>query len=257
MNPLEKAARKDPALFAFGTDPLKRLTAEEEIDAPFEARLVSVWAYIVRRARRFTATLSQRERAHLGTDDLVNAIVLSLIEKDRKWDPRRGRYVTFAEAVARTTIVSERERSRVVRAPSNARERLERYRRMDREGTLAPGPRETMHAIEYALGEVEAIQPRTDPATDRAQTPREAAEQEATTTASRDILAVLKSIENPLEALVLARSWGLFGAIPMSAAEIAATLPQGMDARKVRIVKARTEESLPERIRRLRGITNP
>jgi hypothetical protein len=176
---LERAARRNPALYAFGTKPLKRLTYEEEAVAPFEDRLRSVWAYLVKRARRFTATLSERERAHLGTDDLLGAIVLRLVERDAKWDISRGRYITFCERLIQNAIVMERERARVVRAPSNALARLARYRVMDKEGTLGPGQRITMGAIEAALGETEVVHHHPAPITDRDETPRAAAAGEA------------------------------------------------------------------------------
>lgn len=255
MNRIERAARKEPALYAFGTKPLRRLSAEEERGAPFEDRLVSVWGYIVKRARRFVATLSERERAHLGADDLVSAIVLDLLqkEKDSRWNPDRGRYVTFVEQVIRNVTAEERERARVVRAPSNARSRLEGYRAMAREGTLKRGQEATMRAIESVLGEVEGVSVAAGPVTDPGLTPGDAAREESAARDGRDVITALRSLEDPLHALVLARSWGLFGSESFTPTEIARSLPEGYDAKKVRSIRVRAETSLRSKIRKLRA----
>ncbi len=255
MNPLDRAARRNPALFAFGTEALRRLAPEEEAAAPFEDRLRSVWGYLVRRSRRFVATLSGRERAHLGPDDLVDAIVVALLEKDARWDPGRGRYITFAEQVARNVMVAERERARVVRAPSNARSRLQKYRDLDREGKLSESKRITMHSIEAALGEVECVRPAAGPTTDRDGTPRAVAAEEARDRELRDLTSALRTVESPIHAHILARAWGLHGGEELTPAQIAAGLPGGLDARKVRTIRARAEAALKSRIQQLRDTT--
>jgi hypothetical protein len=69
------------------------------------------------------------------------------------------------------------------------------------------------------------------------------------------LVAALKGIENPVFALVLAKTWGLFGSTELSAAQIAELLPEGTDARKVRVIRDKAEGALRSRIQKLREPT--
>ncbi len=248
MTRLERDALEYPGLYAFGTAPLVPMARDCEAGAPFEARLKSVWPYIVRRARRFAATLSDRERANLEAEDLVQRITLALVERDAKWEPARGRYITFAERVIRNVVVIERERARVVEAPSNAVSRLRTYRDLAAQGKITAKQRETMLAIEGVLGETEAVRGQGPSSPDWGDTGGDVGrcgEMRA------EVVAAIRTLALPLQAYVLARSCGLFDGLTLTTEEIAAGLP-GVDAKRVRSLQARGKTSLRDRINRLR-----
>jgi DNA-directed RNA polymerase sigma subunit (sigma70/sigma32) len=240
---LERAARQSPGLFPFGTEILPRLTREEELTASFEVRLKSIWAYIVERAQRSVARMSGRERAHLDAEDLVDEIVCELLKKDEKWDPLRARYITFVGAVMRSVIIDERERARVVRAPANARARLERYRRLEAKGELKPGPRETMIAIRRCLGEVEAVHQRAGATV--------ATVAEGRLDRRRELIEGLRGL-GPVHALVLAARFGLFDGPTRTAAELGGILPGRPNPRAIRDLEAGAVEALKGRLQRIR-----
>lgn len=151
LSRIEHAAEQQPGLYAFGTKRIRSLSKDEEVDAPFERRLEAIWPWIVTRSRRFVQQLSSRERAHLSTEDLVQSIVIALLERDAKWVPARGRYITFAEAVARTVSIRSRNRARIVTAPANAARRLKHYQIQDAQGALSPAQQDTMRALQRTL----------------------------------------------------------------------------------------------------------
>ncbi len=246
MNRIERAAERDPGLFAFGTRPLKRLSAAEERDAPFEDRLRSVWSYIVERSARFATGLSVRERAHLDSVDLVQEVVVSLLEKDHKWDIAKGRYVTFCEAVMRNVLSVQLEQARVVGAPANAHGRLKEYHRREAAGTLGKASRLTMRAIEAALGEVDDVGPVCEPVFggDRDTSSPE-------TPADTVVTRAIRSLADPGHALVLGKTYGLFGGEEQTAREIAAAT--GGDPKQVQSLQGRAKTAIRKRIEKLRG----
>ncbi len=250
MTRVERDAELRPGLYAFGTGPLKRLTAAEEAVAPFENRLRSAWRYLVKRAKRWIATLSDRERAHVEAEDLLNEIVIALLERDHKWRPERGGYVTFAEQVARNVLSAKREQARVVDAPSNALGRLKVYRKRQEAGTLGPASALTMRAIECALGDSERVGPTTEPTYgDSLHRERD----EPPTPVTHEVVRALRGLDNPTHALVLGKTFGLYGGDEQSTTEIAADL--GSNARTVYAIKGRAKAALRRRIEQLRKPT--
>ncbi len=245
MTRLARAAARQPSLYPFGSVPLPRMSAAEEATAPFEARLRASWPYIVNRARRFVATLTHRERAHLSEEDLTQAIVATLLQRDGKFDIGRGRYVTFVENVSRNVIVVQREKARVVTAPANAVSRLRKLRAKSETVGLSKGQKLTMSAIERALSDTEELSHREGP-----EAPREAVRDDAP---GRDLMDAMKAMESPVLVAVMAWSCGLFGQPELNDDEIAARLPGSLSAPQVRALQGKATRAMRARIERLKG----
>ena len=261
MSRVERAAALNPALFAFGVKPLRSLSRKEEATAVFEDRLRSVWAWIVARSSRFTSSLSNRERANLSTEDLVQRIVITLMERDALWDPKRGRYITFCERIMRNASIQERERARVVAAPSNAMARLRKYRAevADRESEddfaggadhvasrdrpLSFSQRRTMMALDGVIGEVVALDDQ-DIEDVRSCT-------RCASSDSRDsLISAIQEMGTPTHAYVLARSYGLGGTAPESPAALAKRM--GVTVHDLKRIKADASDRIRDLIRRRR-----
>lgn len=206
---LEQVAEIYPALYPFGTNLDRFLDAESEKTASFEERLRSIWRYLIGKIDRFVATFTRRELAILDVEDCVHSVVEKLIENDHLWDPSRGRYSTFVDAVATSFLVTCHERSKTVMGPSNSHARLKAYRERSVDGTLTPAMRETMSRIEKAIGDYDSLD-----------------EASFTTNGHPEFdVAILRnairSFDDPLEVWVLVRRYGLFDVKKMTFREIA------------------------------------
>ncbi len=253
MNRIDRAAERDPALYPFGTEPKGnpwKLTAKQERKANFETRLRSIWKYVVRRARRFCATLTDRERSQMDAEDLVGEIVASLLEKDAKWNPERGRYVTFAESVMRNVLSLKREHARVVAAPANAAGRLRQYQELYAQGKLSPASTRTMRAIEGALGETETVSPTVDPPFGADREHNGHTTLAATRTMETEVSEALRTLDDPRQCLVLGRTYGLFGGDEQTPKQIADAI--GTDSNAVRNLQGRAKNAMRRRIEKLR-----
>lgn len=209
---LEKAAKDFPALYPFGTNLTQFLDAEEEKTAPFEERLRSAWRYLAGRVNRFSATLKPREAAVFDVEDVVNSVVERLVEKDHLWDPARGRYSTFVEAVMMSVLATCHERARTVTGPTNSFARLRIYREREAEGTLTPSMRETMDRLERVMGDYESIDGKQFESNghDRID--------------SILLRRALREFKDPIQVWVLVRKFGILGMEAMSMGDIARTL---------------------------------
>lgn len=242
---MERAARREPALYPFGTRPLRRLTAEEEIEAPLADRLQSVWAYLCRRARRFVDGLSARERANYSAEDVTQEIVAILMQKDTKWDHTRARYLCFCEQVCRTELINLRARMRAVHAPSNALRRLADYRTRAAAGTLPPRQHRVMRALERALRDGDSLGLHGGPIAADEQAGATVGRLEEADALHAEIVAALREI-GPLESMVIGRTYGLFGGSPQGATTISLAIPPG--PRRIKAILADAEEALRDRL---------
>ncbi len=253
MNRVDRAARERPGLYPFGTEPEGnpwKLTAAKERKAPFEVRLRSIWKYIVRRALRFAAVLTERERSNLDAEDLASEITAALLEKDHKWEPDRARYVTFAENIIANVLSAKREQARVVAAPANAAGRLRRYQERHAAGTLSPEATRTMHAIEAALGEVEAVAADADPTFGSERDRQGPSSLHLTKQTNAEINEAIRELQDPRQALILGKTFGLYGCDEQTTREIADSI--GGSAQEVRSIQARAKTALRKRIEKLR-----
>lgn len=229
----DRLADQFPALYPFGIDLPVFLDATEERSAPFERRLESVWRYVARRVKRFAATLGPRESAVLDVEDVVQAVVEQLTEKDHLWDPGRGRYLTFVEAAMKSILAGCHERARTVTGPSNSYARMKGYREREELGTLTRPMRETMERLRIVMGDFEQLGGD------------EVAVVEVEDDVDvRSLVCAIKKLDNPIHAWVIVRRHGLFGVVEMSFAEIAERLEMDEKAarRIARIARARLKK---------------
>jgi DNA-directed RNA polymerase specialized sigma24 family protein len=207
---LERDASEYPALYPFGVEVVAFLSAEDEVDAPFEARLRSVWRYVVGRIRRFAATLTPRESAVLDVEDIIHSVVAQLIEKDPYWDPDRGKYSTFVENIILNVLSTCHEQARAVSGPANSFARLKDYHARRNQGTLTRSMSDTMRAIERVMQDFSSVATSLEP-------PDPAAEPVEIPT----ILHALRSLEDPIQVWALVNRYGLFGSSPLTFRQIA------------------------------------
>ncbi len=234
-------------MFPFGTQPLDRLSREAEAVAPFEERLRSVWRYLVKRVKRFSACLSEHERSHMGPGDLVNDVVIALLEKDQLWSIERGRYVTFAEQVMRNVLSEKREDARVVSAPSNAYGRLRNYHGLHAQEILSARSTITMRAIEAVLATPEALNEDLDPAF------KEMLRSDCNDIpdpANTELTQAIRDLGDPRQSLVLGKTYGLFGGSEETPEQIARRLRSTSKA--VKNLQARAKTALRRRIQAMR-----
>lgn len=215
---LAQDARDYPALYPFGLDVTHFLDPDEETTAPFEARLKSTWRYIVKRVKIFAATLRPREAAILDCEDIVNAIVLQLIEKDHFWDPERGKYSTFVENIIRNVLSTCHEQARAVTGPSNSHGRLQGYQERQRSGTMTRGMERTMTAIRHVMGDFDSL--------------AEEADKDPADFDVQGLLRSLRRIDDPISVWALVHKYGLLGTEPLTYKQIARHL-------RIREAKAR------------------
>jgi RNA polymerase sigma factor (sigma-70 family) len=81
-------------------------------------------------------TLQSRERANYDVEDVLMECWLALRDRDDKYDPERGRYITFAGPVIEHHLYAIREKARVVRSPRNSSCRLNGYAQAEAEGKI-------------------------------------------------------------------------------------------------------------------------
>lgn len=229
---LEQAARDFPALYPFGTNLTKFLDAEEEKTASFEERLRSAWRYLAGRVNRFSATLKPRESAVFDVEDVVNSVVERLVEKDHLWDPARGRYSTFVEAVMMSVLATCHERARTVTGPTNSFARLKTYHEREADGTLTLSMKETMDRLERAMGDYETIDSR-----------------HFETNGHDDVDSILlrkalRTFDDPIQVWVIVRKSGILGMEPMTMKAIAETL--GISEKDVRKINRSARKKLKE-----------
>lgn len=216
---LERMKRAHPALYPFGTNLTTFLTAEEERTADLEQRLRSSWRFMIGCVIRFSATLKPREAAVFDVEDVAQAVVERLIEKDHCWDPDRGRYNTFVAAVMNNILVTCRDRARTVSGPTNASARMALYREKEADGSLTPPMRQTMTRLERAFGDVVGLEYDAEDLDGPS-----LSDDDSDSSDDLDMVALRRAIrrlDDPLKAWILVRKEGLLGNDRMSYKEIA------------------------------------
>ncbi len=139
-----------PLFFAFGRLH-DFLTAEEAATRTPEERIQSIWPFIINQARRFADSLHPRERCNNDAEDAISEIWLALRERDHKWDPAKGEYISFAGPIIHNCLYRLREESRTVPSPRNTSCRLRSYREADEMGTLSEAQAKTREDIHRTI----------------------------------------------------------------------------------------------------------
>jgi DNA-directed RNA polymerase specialized sigma24 family protein len=119
----------------FGDEP-RRLTHAEAITSTPDRRIESVWRFMIRKTIAFVDTLYGSEQANCDIEDVLMEIYIELREKDDKWEPDRGRYITYAARLAQRHLSSLRDRLRTVQSPRNSLSRMQEYQREMDAGTI-------------------------------------------------------------------------------------------------------------------------
>jgi hypothetical protein len=101
--------------------------------------------------------LKPGERAVFDLDDIAQSIWIALREKDDRFDPSRGRYITFAARLVRHELCAIRESSRTVVSPRNTGCRLKEYATDEAAGTLTERKSATREAIRRSVASYDAI----------------------------------------------------------------------------------------------------
>lgn len=217
----------------YGKSP-RRVPKDREPFADFEERIESIWPFLVRKVAEFLKKLSDADRAALDMDDILSEVWLRLRAKDDRWEPARGRYITFAWAVAGRRMAELRDKSRVVSSPLNCVATICKYQ--SEEG-LSPKRRATLAAMlatrgSYAgLAHDSEIPDARHAVADRSEALRAA------------VVAALSSL-SPYEAALVGQTRGLF--------RPSVSLPRV--ARRLKIGREEAERILAEADAKLRDL---
>lgn len=218
----------------FGPNP-RMLTFAESIAATPDQRIESVWRFLVRRALLFMETLRGQEVANFDCEDVLMELYIELREKDGKWSPERGRYITYAARLAQRHISGLRDKSRTVQSPRNSSSRLHEYQQEADAGTITEDRMRTFVDIKRSTGSYgtfdgsslgpateKGVRPQNDPAIELRE--RERLDNDAITWG---LMAL-----TPYESKVLGMSNGLWGQPCLTTAEIAERTGKSKDAVK-------------------------
>jgi DNA-directed RNA polymerase specialized sigma24 family protein len=146
-----------PITYAFG-DRHRPLTPEAAVGATPDERIRSIWPFLVRRVLNFQATLSARERANFDLEDTLAELFIALRDRDAKWRPEQGRYITFAGRVVDHELISIRERARTVESPRNCTCRVREYTALAARGELSDASGATLRAMLRSMRDAAAIE---------------------------------------------------------------------------------------------------
>jgi DNA-directed RNA polymerase specialized sigma24 family protein len=235
-----------PCFYAFG-DHHRFLSAEEAINASFEDRIRSIWPFMVRRVLAFQASMKPRDKVNFDPEDVLTEIVLALLENDGEWTPERGKYITYATTIMEREMYSIRDRARTVQSPRNSACRLKEYRAADEAGVLTEKCRKTAEDIERTTHSVQPISPRSGVQHDRitTETPPDTAISREDASSSGDIVAAaIAAALEPMDALILGRTEGLWGRSPESPWLVGFKL--GITTQKVRASIARSKKKIKQ-----------
>lgn len=204
------------------------LSDEEMVRATAWERIATIEHFITGRVSQWAKTLHPRERANCDVEDAAQSVKLKLARKNDKWEPSKGKYITFAETIIRHELEHLREKSRTVESPKNCAMRLRQYEAMDAGG--APQSKlETAEKMRRTIGGMD-VAAEAD-GIDRCHPPEILATRDEHNDLTRRIrLAVARTCDGD-EAAIVGYMCGFNGSRPRSAEEVAALL--GLSQSKV------------------------
>lgn len=225
---------KYPIFGMFGANP-KMLTFEQSLTATADQRIESVWRFLVRRALLFAEGMRGQELANFDVEDVLMELYVELREKDHKWEPARGRYITYAARLAQRHISGMKDRARTVQSPRNSSSRILEYQKEADAGTITQDRMRTFVDIarsKRAYAPVtwtdstpelkKGVRPQNDPSVEDRE--RERLDKDAITWG---LMAL-----TPFESKVLGMSNGLWGQPCLTTVEIAEKTGRSRDAVK-------------------------
>lgn len=171
-------------------------------------RINSIDAYIRKSCRFFCGALPANERANMSHEDAYQDCILALVERDKKYDPSRGRYLSWASRLISRELVKIRDRSRTVSSPRDAFARLHQLR--------APGATERMRETAARIAStIRPVLPLVDEIQSDKSDPdwaaQSAEEDSHRTTQAAALLLYLEETLGPLHRAVVAATYGLQG----------------------------------------------
>jgi RNA polymerase sigma factor (sigma-70 family) len=231
---------------AFGPEP-SRVPKEREREADFDARVESIWPFLMSMCSSFVERLSPSERQSLDLDDVLSEAFVRLKEKDHCWNPDRGRYITFAGSVVRRMLYDLRDRSRTVKSPSNSSIRSKAYEeKAATTGGVANPIWESIAATKREYVSINGVEGGVD-----IEDHGPPAEDEAKESRDRDVAKKLKEFIGsltPYQAAVVGMEYGLFGQPTRTVAEIAERL-------KIDVVRCRSISASAKNRMKKKGAT--
>lgn len=137
---------KYPVFRALG-DQQEFLDSAAAETASRDERIRSIWPFIVRRSRQFYYTLKPRERVNFDPEDTLTELWVALAERDHKWEPAKGKYITFAGTIIDRELCAIRDKSRTVESPRNSSCRMKEYIKEEESGEISAGRLKTANDI--------------------------------------------------------------------------------------------------------------
>jgi hypothetical protein len=238
-----------PLLFAFGDAPIPPLSHAQAIAATAQERIRSVWPFLVKAVLRFAETLGPRDRANFDPEDVISELCVTLLERDDKWEPARGKYLTFAGKVVENELHAIRDRAHTVHSPRNSSCRLRQYAAARRAGTLSDRKAKTESDIRRVVGSGQAIAAIVDAPTVAPDTAEIVAHRDHLRLVRSAVIAGIKALA-PDEAAAVGGAYGLWGRSEQPLALIA--FKQRMTVDEVKKVKGRAQAKIRARLEALK-----
>lgn len=143
------ASESNPNLRPFGeTVPsLKGLSAAEQAELGPHERIACVWPLLVRLCVTHAGQL-KKQGIVIVAEDLIQELAATLVERDAKWRPERGKYTTFVGCVWRNVRERHDECRGVVVGPNHAWTHLKKLRAEKAAGTITRKKTRTLHRLE-------------------------------------------------------------------------------------------------------------
>lgn len=234
-----------PVIFAFGEGRIPPLTHEEAIAATAEGRIKSVWPFLVKSVLKFADSLRPRDLANYDPEDVLTELYIALKEKDCKWEPDRGRYLTFAGKVVQNELHAIRDRAHTVHSPRNSSCRLKQYEAANQAGELSGRKAKTYQDIKRVIGEHEALEPDAAIPGEVPATSDVVDRRESLRLVNSAVLSGVMGLA-PDEAKTVGKAFGLWGQADQPLATIA--LEQGRTIDSVKKTKGRALEKIRARL---------
>lgn len=208
-----------PLCLAFGSYH-QFFTSDQAAKSTPESRILSIWPYICNKVREFTATLTARELCNFDEEDILLEVWIAIRERDDKWLPERGHYMSFAGPIVRHCLYELREHTRTIKSATNASSRLRKFEEEARDGVLSKAKRRTMESMRRSINGPDDL---TNELTAECSPDAEIIEREK----QRQIVLAVTDIVRQIsyeEASVIGPYLGLWGQETKSFAEIACKL---------------------------------
>jgi hypothetical protein len=178
-----------------------------------------VWPFLVRTVTVFQGTLRPREQASFDPEDVLLELWAKIAEKDHKWEPERGEYISYVGSIVETELHRLRDRTKTVRSPGNSAARLREYEARETAGTITPGQKKTAEDMRRVTSSQSFLAGSGDEGrdcisisiVDRAPAVEEVAFRREAAGTARVLLVRGLSALSPYEAKILGQAYGLWG----------------------------------------------